>query len=130
VPRELDTIAMKCMAKEPAARYQTATALAEDLGRYLANEAIAAKPPTAIERVMKWCRKPQRITDAGRFAVLVGASFLLWFSFAVPYAATGEHANFDGNTVAFGGVMVALTFIIPTFVLGLLILTGRRWPIW
>lgn len=130
LPRDLDTICMKCMAKEPAARYQTATELAQDLGRYLANQAITAKPPTITQRLLKWCRQPQRITDSGRAAVLVGVAFLLWFSFAIPYAARGEHLNVDGKTVALGGIMVAFTFIFPLIILGLLILTGRRWAIW
>lgn len=130
LPRDLDTICMKCMAKDPAARYQTATELAGDLGRHLANQAITAKPPTVAEQVMKWCRQPQRITDAGRAAVLVGLAFLLWFSFAIPYAARGNHLNVDGSSVARGGIMVAFTFIIPITVLGMLVLTGRRWAIW
>jgi serine/threonine protein kinase len=130
LPRDLDIICMKCMAKEPTARYQTATELAQDLGRYLANQPIIAKPPTITERAMKWCRQPQRITDSGRAAILVGVAFLLWFSFAIPYAARGGHLNVDGKSVALGGIMVAFTFIFPLIVLGILILTGRRWPIW
>lgn len=129
LPRELDIIVMKCMAKEPADRYQTATELAEDLGRYLADQSIAAKPPTTTQRLLKWCRQPQRITDAGWVATFMGAAFVLWFAITVPYAALGGHLNVDGTAVAVGGVFVGLTFIFPIFLLGLLILTGHRWAI-
>jgi serine/threonine protein kinase len=57
VPRDLDTICLKCLQKEPHRRYATAAALAEDLRRYQAGEPIVARPATALEKALKWARR-------------------------------------------------------------------------
>jgi eukaryotic-like serine/threonine-protein kinase len=57
VPRDLETICMKCLQKEPRHRYASAAALAEDLRRFLDDESILAKPPTTVVRGVKWVRR-------------------------------------------------------------------------
>src|SRR5438132_274160 len=57
IPAELETITLKCLAKEPGERYTTAGDLADDLRRWLADRAIRAKPPGWRERVAKWGRR-------------------------------------------------------------------------
>jgi eukaryotic-like serine/threonine-protein kinase len=72
IPRDLETIVLKAMAKDPLTRYSTAGALAEDLGRFLDERPILARPPGMFDRAGKWARRHRPAVAAT--AVLVIAS--------------------------------------------------------
>ena len=81
VPRDLETICLKCLRKEAGRRYASAQALAEDLRRFQTGEPIRARPVGTSERFIVWCRR--RPGFAGLLAALVlvflaGSSGVLW----------------------------------------------------
>jgi hypothetical protein len=77
VPRDLETICLKAMAKSPARRYSTARELADDLRRYLGREPIRARPIGTAERLRHWCRR-NPVAASLLIAVSLGSAFGLW----------------------------------------------------
>ncbi len=83
VPRDLETICLKCLEKAADRRYATAEALAEDFGRFLDGRPISARPVARIEKTWRWCRRRPAI--ASLIAVLalslaggLAGSLALW----------------------------------------------------
>jgi WD40 repeat protein len=75
IPRDLETIVLKAIAKDPAGRYQTAAELAADLHRFVEDRPVRARRITPAERLWRWCRRdPQTagLVAALLLVVLVG----------------------------------------------------------
>lgn len=73
LPRDLETICLKCLEKNPARRYATAQEFADELARFLNDEPILARPVGPAGRLWRWCRrKPALATVGAVAAVLLG----------------------------------------------------------
>ena len=86
IPRDLETICLKCLRKEPDRRYPTAAALADDLQRWLRDEPIQARPVSRAERVWLWCRRRPAVA-ALLLALIVLSTGGTWFAHRQQQAA-------------------------------------------
>ncbi|MBM4068511.1 MAG: hypothetical protein FJ271_06145 [Planctomycetes bacterium] len=87
IPRDLETICLKCLHKDPRKRYKTAEALADDLRRFQRGEPIQARPISAVERSWKWLKRHPTLSAMLSVCVIAVAALL--------YAGIRHHANLD-----------------------------------
>jgi len=129
LPGELRTICGRCLQHDPVDRYPSADALAEDLDRYLRGEPIHARPVSMQQHLLRWCSRPQRLSEAIVGVIVIQILLSAWVLLGVYMA--GRFMN--GTALLAARLeMSATVFLIslPLLGLGYLASHGRRWAIY
>jgi WD40 repeat protein len=104
IPRDLETICLKCLEKHPAKRYESAAALADDLARWSDGQPIHARPIGQAERAARWARRNPAVamlSVAVLLVALAGAFGVGWeWNEALASAAKAESAAHDARASA------------------------------
>jgi hypothetical protein len=107
IPRDLETVCLKAMAKEPVRRYATARALADDLERFLSGRPVKARPVGPASRALRWARRRPAIAGLLAAVVLVAAAGAASFLWAYQDAVSARHYAEGQEQLARGQTIVA-----------------------
>ena len=119
VPRGLELICLKCLAKEPRERYPTAAALADDLDRFARGEVLQVRPPTPLQQFWSWTRRQpalaSRLGALGLFYVIETVRYY--------YVASPDEGFFHQH------ISVVVALWIAASVICQQLLGSRRWSV-
>jgi tetratricopeptide (TPR) repeat protein len=114
VPRDLETIVLKAMAKDPASRYATAQELAADLRRFQDDQPIQARRPGPLERTLRWARRHWELVGTAAAILVISLAVcttLIWFYAREAVLANNKYQTYIVETLSVNdeSAQVALT---------------------
>jgi eukaryotic-like serine/threonine-protein kinase len=107
LPRDIETICLKCLEKDQEKRYETAQALAEDLKRFKADEPITARPINSTERAWRWCRRNRLVAALASGIALAGVLGTTGATYYFLRALRGERLASEKATEAQANAVTA-----------------------
>ncbi|MGV3483164.1 MAG: serine/threonine-protein kinase [Planctomycetaceae bacterium] len=131
LPSSLERVCETCFRKNPSARYSSVDALAADLRRCVAGEPVTGKRHTWLSRFAFWCRRPQRVVNAGWFAIWSQTLLAFWTVVALVIMAAYDVATWQEYAKFWPDALTVLTLIhLPMGIAGWITLRGRTWGPW
>ena len=103
VPRDLRTICLKCLQKQPKSRYTSMSQLAKDLDNFLAGKPISARRTTTMERTASWCRRNKAVSILGSLVIVALATVLgisVWSQGRLAKLLDDSKTSRDGEAAA------------------------------
>ena len=97
IPRDLETITLKCLQKDPNKRYESAQELADDLRRHLSHKPIQARPVSSVERVVRWSKRQPVVAG---LVVTLALSIVTGFAVSLYYAIEASDRAADAERYA------------------------------
>jgi hypothetical protein len=130
VPRDLETICLKCLQKEPRQRYASAEDLADDLRRFLDGQPIIARPIGILASAWLWAHRPERVPGAGIFSVALGGVFMFWSALGIILLASNAyHAERPTQAILYLGGLMGLVYL-PLILSGVGTIARRLVSLW
>jgi tRNA A-37 threonylcarbamoyl transferase component Bud32/ribosomal protein S27E len=132
IPRDLETICLRCLEKDPNRRYQTAAKLAEDLNRYLKGRPVLARPVGAIGRLWRWyrCNPEATIRVAGGYATALSIVLMIWGLSGLLVYGLGIDPSTDVRQAMSEVTMAILFAYLPMLWAGIRVLNGSTGFLW
>ena len=129
LPRSLERICRRCLENDPAARYQSAEALAQDLRRCVAGEPISGETYGFWSRVAYWCQRPERIAEAGWFTIWIQVVWVIWVIGTDAFIRLSDVAISDADfgVIVRDSLFVVATVHAPLAYFGWKTTRGARW---
>lgn len=130
IPRSLEAVVLKAMAKEPRHRYENARALLEDIRRFRAAQPVKARPVGWAARAWLWCQRREHITEPAPFAILFGVIFTLWNIFGMIACASGIEPVHNRRVMISLLMAQCLVLFVPILLIGWATRRARPSALW
>ncbi len=126
IPRDLRTICERCMQYAIEDRYASADDLVSDLSRFLRGDPIQARPVSKLQRIQRWCLRPQRISEAITTVFVSQVVLGLWTLLGI--IGAGEIASGDALTSSRIQLLTTIVFIsVPVVGFAKIAALGKTW---
>ncbi|WP_425615531.1 serine/threonine-protein kinase [Anatilimnocola sp. NA78] len=134
VPRDLETICLHCLEKQPEDRYPSARELAADLQNFCEGRDVQARPISIWQRALRVCQQPQRIHEAGLTVIGTHAAVIMSMLMTLYMVEAGQVIERPANFSLLAWAPKALLFMVgghlPMLYVGWMLLRQRLWAAW